>query len=758
MAGAAERSSPAVAEEEAGGGTDQDKADTPSGCSSTPSSTPTTTPTPELFHPRDPPPDRQYLLEDYTPPAYSSSHDLTHSYSWDSQLSDPSFVAAAVSAFRHAPMSDGWDNIIVGMKVEVENSDAAPIPGVFHTAFWVATVLRISGYKVLLRYEGFGQDGTKDFWLNLCSDKVHPVGWCATKGKPLIPPKTIQAKYSDWKEFLVKRLTGARTLPTNFYKVVWESVSSVFKPGMKLEVVDKMRISQVRVATVVDITGRRLQLAYDDSSGGEEGFWCHEESPLIHPVGWARRVGHQIAATSEYHDRCLMETYLETDTTPDMFPEYPQPPGTFLLGMKLEAVDPLNLATICVATVMKVLRYGYIMIRIDGYENDPSGGDWFCYHASSPMILPPGFSERHNIKLKVPAGYEGDFLWVDYLKKTKSQAAPLSLFLHKDEYKHAFKVGMKVECTDLMDPRLVCVGTISRVVGRLLKVHFDGWEEDYDQWMDCECVDIYPVGWCELVGHRLEGPRMKIPMKKEKKRKANNKKAGRSVKRRGAGHNSLNGDDGGEEGGEEFVSRSPTPTPPVLDMEHAQAPVSLLQHRDDDSKEMSKKEDEEIKEEAMEVDPARVEEKAAAMVEEEAAAAVVKVKPEEEGLEVVPSAAAEEKEDELEDGEPKYIPRLLDAAGNITPRSRDSNLDVLSWSTKNVSQFLETNECSNLTAAFLEKCVDGKRLMCLRKPELMTLVNNKIGPCLKIENLLSLLKQRMNPSQVRLLTSLQQAK
>ena len=43
--------------------------------------------------------------------------------------------------------ADGWDNIIVGMKVEVENSDAAPIPGVFHTAYWVATVLRISGYK-----------------------------------------------------------------------------------------------------------------------------------------------------------------------------------------------------------------------------------------------------------------------------------------------------------------------------------------------------------------------------------------------------------------------------------------------------------------------------------------------------------------------------------------------------------------------------------------------------------------------------------
>lgn len=66
---------------------------------------------------------------------------------------------------------------------------------------------------------------------------------------------------------------------------------------------------------------------------------------------------------------------------------------------------------------------------------------------------------------------------------------------------------MKVEAADQMDPRLICVSTISRVVGRLLKVHFDGWEEEYDQWMDCENVDIYPVGWAELVGHKLEGPR-----------------------------------------------------------------------------------------------------------------------------------------------------------------------------------------------------------------------------------------------------------
>ena len=278
-------------------------------------------------------------------------------------------------------MNDCWQNIIVGMKVEVENRDSSVNSEVWSTSFWVASVLRISGYYAHLRYEGFGQDGSKDFWMNLCSDKVHPVGWCATKGKPLIPPKckyfrlnyylvervflnvlkilpsAIQSKYSDWKDFLVKRLTGARTLPSNFYCKVMETVSSIFRNNMKLELVDKMRICQVRVATVKEITGRRLFLQYDEVEHEDNVFWCHEESPLIHPTGWARRVGHQIAASQDYFDRCAMDNLNANDCTPDMFPEYRQAHMSNLIpGMKLEAVDPLNLATICVATVMKVLR------------------------------------------------------------------------------------------------------------------------------------------------------------------------------------------------------------------------------------------------------------------------------------------------------------------------------------------------------------------------------------------------------------------
>lgn len=57
-----------------------------------------------------------------------------------------------------------------------------------------------------------------------------------------------------------------------------------------------------------------------------------------------------------------------------------------------------------------------------------------------------------------------------------------------------------------MEPRLVCVATVTRIVHRLLRIHFDGWEDEYDQWVDCESPDLYPVGWCQLTGYQLQPP------------------------------------------------------------------------------------------------------------------------------------------------------------------------------------------------------------------------------------------------------------
>ena len=52
----------------------------------------------------------------------------------------------------------------------------------------------------------------------------------------------------------------------------------------------------------------------------------------------------------------------------------------------------------------------------------------------------------------------------------------------------------------------------------------------------------------------------------------------------------------------------------------------------------------------------------------------------------------------------------------------------------------QVNECSNLVHNFTEKGVDGIKFLTLTKQEMMSIVNNKMGPCLKIEHLQKLLK------------------
>lgn len=186
--------------------------------------------------------------------------------------------------------------------------------------------------------------------------------------------------------------------------------------------------------------------------------WCHQYSTLIHPVGWAQLVGHELRATSEYARTSLqkaMENRFDDDDAHfNLMPivrSLPIGDKRFIEGMKLEAIDPLNLSAICVATVMKVLRNNYLMIAIDGMSQS-DGSDWFCYHATSPCIFPAGFCQLNSLDLTVPPGYENKFDWASYLRECDAIAAPVQLF-RKEIPLHNFKEGMLLEAVDLMEPR-----------------------------------------------------------------------------------------------------------------------------------------------------------------------------------------------------------------------------------------------------------------------------------------------------------------
>ncbi|XP_059617822.1 polycomb protein Sfmbt isoform X2 [Phlebotomus argentipes] len=688
------------------------------------------------------------------------------SFDWTPQLSLPGFVAASVTCFRHVPGYDVWSKVSVGMKVEVENTDcdkesqttAAALGYVPHS-FWVASLLRIQGYKGLLRYEGFDDDASHDFWVNLCSSEVHHVGWCATRGKPLIPPKTIAKKYSDWKAFLTNRLSNARTLPTTFYNKLSESFKSRFRPGQQLEVVDKNRISQVKVATIQKIVGKRLYVRYYDDVD-DNGFWCHEDSSLIHPVGWATTVGHRIAGPMHYMTRMgqandAMIELLTDDATHDLFKmnftyeEYylDGKVSNFKVGMKLEAIDPLNLSSICVASVMAVLKFGYMMIRIDFYDPVANGTDWFCYHEKSPCIFPVGFCARNNIQLIPPAGYTvNKFSWDEYLRSTGSSAAGEELFSMEVPH-HKFQVGMKIECADLMDPRLVCVATISRVVGRLLKVHFDGWEDEYDQWLDCESPDIFPVGWCVMVKHRLEGPKVSAPVKPmvAKKRGKKKMKGGRRGMKNQTSPASLKSEKEavGRTGGRRTDGRLGGTISIKKEQRHSEDEEDLSGGESDISEQTNQTEHSDTSSSLAGVNAV---ERIKPTAQSSSSTSPLSNPPSErKATSYINNSAV---------SSPKYIPRLNDTSSLpdiATGSSASSDMELCPevWNIFDVATFLRVNDWTAYCDTFSRNKVDGKRLLELTKDEIITMLSMKVGPSLKIYDLIQQLKCKLNPTQLR---------
>lgn len=100
--------------------------------------------------------------------------------------------------------------------------------------------------------------------------------------------------------------------------------------------------------------------------------------------------------------------------------------------------------------------------------------------------------------------------WISYLDEERMPAAPLKLFKECQSFpqnKNGFKVGMKLEGLDPEHPSLFCVLSVAEVQGYRIRLHFDGYPECYDFWVNADSPDIHPVGWCEKTSHKLLPPK-----------------------------------------------------------------------------------------------------------------------------------------------------------------------------------------------------------------------------------------------------------
>uniref|UniRef100_A0A8C0BY87 L3MBTL histone methyl-lysine binding protein 3 n=1 Tax=Buteo japonicus TaxID=224669 RepID=A0A8C0BY87_9AVES len=114
------------------------------------------------------------------------------------------------------------------------------------------------------------------------------------------------------------------------------------------------------------------------------------------------------------------------------------------------------------------------------------------------------------LKQTVPSKGRQAWCWASYLEEEKAVAVPTKLFKEYQSFpynKNGFKVGMKLEGVDPEHQSIYCVLTVAEVCGYRVRLHFDGYPDCYDFWVNADSSDIHPVGWCEKTGHKLHPPK-----------------------------------------------------------------------------------------------------------------------------------------------------------------------------------------------------------------------------------------------------------
>ncbi|XP_027747401.1 scm-like with four MBT domains protein 1 isoform X1 [Empidonax traillii] len=446
-------------------------------------------------------------------------------FNWDEYLEDTGATAAPHGSFKHVDTSL-QNGFAPGMKLEVAvKSD--------QNTYWVATIITTCGQLLLLRYDGYGEDRKADFWCDIMTADLHPIGWCEQNQKILKVPEGIKDKIPDQEEFLQRVLKGACSAPANLLEGLHRGKNplDLIAPGSRLELQNIRDSLEAWIVTVVENVGGRLKLRYEGLEDSDKfDQWLFYLDPFLHQVGWAAQHGYSLqpplairslrseADWQEILKKVKEEEEEESSVPTDLFKDKPViGVHSFSEGMKLEAVDPMAPFVISPATVLKVFNDKYFMIEIDDLRADrPTSQSYIC-HVNSSGIFPVQWSLKNGLNLSPPPGYPGqDFDWADYLKQCGAEAAPQSCFpsLPSD---HGFKENMKLEAVNPVDPEEVCIATVTKLKDSYLWLQLEGSKKPVpDCIVSVESMNIFPVGWCETNGYQLRPPRKAIVNKQKK--------------------------------------------------------------------------------------------------------------------------------------------------------------------------------------------------------------------------------------------------
>uniref|UniRef100_A0A8C7CZE6 Scm like with four mbt domains 2 n=1 Tax=Oncorhynchus kisutch TaxID=8019 RepID=A0A8C7CZE6_ONCKI len=415
--------------------------------------------------------DRAFFLSD------ADSMEEEADFNWEEYLEETGATAAPHTAFKHVDISL-QSSFQPGMKLEVANKSSPD-------TYWVATIVTTCGQLLLLRFSGYGDDRKADFWCDVMTSELHPVGWCSQNNKTLQPPEAIKEKYSDWTDFLIQDLTGSRTAPANLLEGPLRGKNTVdlIVEGSVIEVRDLTDPSLYWAARVAQNVGGRLRLRHVGLQDDAHDTWLFYLDVRLRPLGWAQE------------NRLSLE--------PPAGKGEDLTKHSFRTGMKLEMVSPSEPFHICPVSVTQVYNEHYFQVTVDDLTPEATPLSLVC-HSESPGILPVQWCLKNGIGLERPRGYlSQDFDWADYLKQSGTETAPDACFPDS----RGFAKDMWLEAVNPVRPTEVCVAQITQVRGRLLWLRLEGLPKSVPECIvDVESMDIFPVGWCETNAYLLTPP------------------------------------------------------------------------------------------------------------------------------------------------------------------------------------------------------------------------------------------------------------
>ncbi|XP_055663906.1 scm-like with four MBT domains protein 2 isoform X1 [Falco peregrinus] len=444
-------------------------------------------------------------------------------FNWDEFLEETGASAAPHTSFKHVEISL-QSSFQPGMKLEVANKSNPD-------TYWVATIITTCGQLLLLRYCGYGDDRRADFWCDVMTADLHPVGWCTQNNKVLMPPDAIKEKYMDWTEFLIHDLTGARTAPANLLEGPLRGKNPVdlITVDSLIELQDSQNPFQYWIVSVVENVGGRLRLRYVGLEETESyDQWLFYLDCRLRPVGWCQENKYRMDPPADIYSlktisewKCALEKSLNDAANfplpMEVFKDHADLRNHFFtVGMKLEVVNMREPFHICPASVTKVFSNHYLQVTIDDLRPEPSKISMLC-HADSLGILPIQWCLKNGVNLTPPKGYSGqDFDWADYQKQCGAEAAP-HLCFKNTSFSRGFTKNMKLEAVNPWNPAEICVASITSVKGRLMWLHLEGLQMPSPEYIvDVESMDIFPVGWCEANAYNLTPPHKAVLRRKRR--------------------------------------------------------------------------------------------------------------------------------------------------------------------------------------------------------------------------------------------------